>query len=77
MFNETILHDKFTFETVDKEQANHYMKALDYHRALFEFRQQLRMKLKHGDYSDEQQQAVEEVWQIFHDTLQNNEIDNV
>lgn len=67
----------FIFSTDSPDRAEHYLKALDYYLALSDFRQLLRSKLKHGDYTLEQQQVVEEIWQDLHEVLNTNSISNV
>lgn len=71
------LNNSFTFTTHESELAEHYVNAVKYFSVLVEFRSDLRNKLKHGDYTLEQQQALEEIWQEFHDLLKDNDVHNV
>jgi hypothetical protein len=53
----------------DSEEAKITLAAGDMHCAIWGFKQDLRSKLKHGEYKDEVYEMLDEISELFHQHL--------
>lgn len=60
----------------DGEDAKIFLAARNMYSAIWDFKQELRAKLKHGEYGDETYKILEELSELFHKNLDENEVSN-
>ena len=66
---------KITIEFEDLEEAQVYLDAYKYYSSLYEFKEHIRNKLKYDDtLTDEEYNITEEISNLFHDILKDNNI---
>jgi hypothetical protein len=61
---------KLTLDTDNIDEALVYLKAPHLKSQVGEFRSYLRNKIKHGDYSQDVEQILEEIWKQFHEIVE-------
>lgn len=58
----------------ESEEANITLGANGMHTTIWAFKQDLRSKLKHGEYKDEACKMLEEISELFHQHLEDNNV---
>lgn len=61
----------------EQEDANITLAANGMHSAIWDFKQELRTKLKHGDYKDSEYKLLEEISELLHEKLNENNLLNL
>ena len=58
----------------ESEAADITLAANSMHSAIFDFKQDLRSKLKHGEYKDDVYDMLEEISELFYKHLEDNNV---
>lgn len=58
----------------EQSEANIATGANGMHSAIWNFKQELRNKLKHGDYSDKEYKLLEEMSELLYKELEDNKV---
>lgn len=61
----------------EQDEANITFAANGMHSALWDFKQELRTKLKHGNYKGDAYKLLEELNELFHEKLNENNLLNL
>lgn len=61
----------------EQEEANIVLSASGMHNTIWNFRQELRNKIKYGNHTEEEDKILEEIKDLLNNELENNNVLNL